>query len=72
MTTSSDQYFKRHKRQTGPSKQCKSLIDVLILKQYLKKDFFCGEEEKREGQGGKYLEKEMEGNFWGRKENIFL
>ena len=27
---------------TGPSKQCKSLNDVLILRQYLEKNFFCG------------------------------
>ena len=32
---------------TRPSKQCKSLVDVLMLRQYLEKEFFCGEEEKR-------------------------
>ena len=35
------------KRQSRPSKECKSCIDILILRQYLKKDFFCGEEEKQ-------------------------
>ena len=55
MTTSLDQYFKRHKRQ---SRQRKSRIDVLILRQYLKKDFFVEKKKNREGQGGKYLQKE--------------
>ena len=55
MTTSSYQYFKRHTRQ---SRQCKSLIDVLILRQYLKRDFFVEKKKNGEGQGGKYLQKE--------------
>ena len=76
MTTSSDQYFKRHKRQTSPSKQFKSLIDVLILRPYLKKDFFVEKKENREGRGEKYLQKEnflwrrrktKEENIWRRK-----
>ena len=58
MTTSSDQYFKRHKRQSRPSKQYKSRIDVLILRQYLKKDFFVEKKKNGERKGGKYLEKE--------------
>ena len=35
------------KNTTRPFKQCKSFIDVLMLRQYLEKEFFCGEEEKR-------------------------
>ena len=31
---------------TTPSKQCKSLIIVLILRQYLKNEIFCGGYEK--------------------------
>ena len=31
---------------TRPSNQCKSLIDVPILRQYLGKKFFCGGDEK--------------------------
>ena len=44
--------------QTRPSKRCKSRIDVLIFRQYLKKDFFVEKKKNREGQGGKYLQKE--------------
>ena len=78
MTTSLDQYFKRHKRQ---SRQRKSRIDVLILRQYLKKDFFVEKKKNREGQGGKYLQKENyffvaekknEGGKYLERENIFL
>ena len=81
MTTSSDQYFKRHKRQSRPSKQYKSRIDVLILRQYLKKDFFVEKKKNGEGQGGKYLQKENyffveekknEGGKYLERENIFL
>ena len=32
--------------QTRPSKQCKSLIDSPILRQYLGKKFVCGGDEK--------------------------
>ena len=64
---------------TRPSKQCKTLIDVLIQRQYLEKDpflrrseqwrrktSFCGEDKKRgEGKGGKYLVNE---NIWSTEE----
>ena len=43
---------------TRPSKQCKSLIDILILDNIWRRDFFVEENKNGEEKGGKYLEKE--------------
>ena len=52
--------------QTRPSKQCKSRIDVLILRKYLEKEnIFFG------GGGRRKTEKEKEGKYLEKK-NIFL
>ena len=65
---------------TRPSKQCKSLIDVLIQRQYLEKETIVAEEmnngegkylfvektkKRGEGKGGEYLVKE---NIWSMEE----
>ena len=57
---------------TTPSKQCKSLINVLILRQYLKNEMFVEDMKNGEGKylfygGGEKKEKEKEEIIWKRK-----
>ena len=53
---------------TRPSKQCTSLIDVLIRRLYLEKGFFCGGDEKWRRKISFFVEeREKEDNIWRRK-----
>ena len=59
---------------TTPSKQCKSLINVLILRQYLKNEMFVEDMKNGEGKylfygGGEKKEKEKGEIIWTSKMN---